>query len=562
MSTLLLAASHMPALAPLARAQGAPPPEVVRAQAALQAGHVDSAVVTLEAFFARNPQVVAGRLVLAAAYRRQGDTTRALTVLRAITQPRPLRLQAQFQIAGIHARRGESDSALRVLRDLKHTGAFDVELARTADDFAGLRNDVRFESAMFQPADFERPFVEPVRVIHEFVAETRGDQFGWIARGIGDADGDGVADFVTSAPTFRADRVVSPSVPSGRVYVYSGKRGRLLWLQTGAPGDALGTGLEAAGDVDGDGAGDVIAGAPGRDRAVVYSGRDGRVLHTLVGSGKGERFGQSCSGVGDQDGDGVPELLVGAPAADSGAGRAYLISGRDGRTLHVFHGDRAGDAFGSIVAGDRKGRSGPLVIGAPGAGATPGRGRVLVVDGSSNRRRFTIEADSTGAALGAMFASVVGDVNGDGISDVYASDFSDATSGPATGKIYVHSGSDGALLLRLVGERSGDGFGIGSADLGDIDHDGRDDLIVGAWQYSRDTPSGGRVYVYSGRDGSILRSITGRVPGETLGFDATGIGDIDGDGVIDLLVTSSWSNVKGFQSGRMFIIAGALPPRP
>lgn len=64
------------------------------------------------------------------------------------------------------------------------------------------------------------------------------------------------------------------------------------------------------------------------------------------------------------------------------------------------------------------------------------------------------------------------------------------------------------------------------------------------------------MHLYSGRDGSLLRTITGRVPGETLGFDATGVGGVDGDGSIDLLVTSSWSNINGFRSGRMYVIGG------
>ncbi len=569
--TTLLALAAVPCAL---TAQSAAPPAVLRAQGALQAGRADSAIATLEAFFAQNPQAVAGRLLLAAAYRQRGDTARALSILRGITQPRPMRLQAMFNAAAIHARRGDADSALKLLRDLKGTGAFDVEQARTGEDFATLRRDPRFESVMFRPEDFAQPFVEPVRVLHEFVGETRGDQFSWIARGLGDVDGDGVSDVVTSAPTYRARSSASstPSSPRGRVYVYSGKTGRLLWTQTGAPGDNLGTGLEGAGDVNGDGAGDVIAGAPGGNRAYVYSGRDGRVLHTLTGRDAGEGFGRSVSGVGDQDGDGVPDLLIGAPSSNAfaaGAGRVYLVSGRLGTVLYTLEGARAGDAFGSIVAGARRARGAPLLVGAPGsgpaAGASPGappsRGRVFVIDGATRRPRFIINADSTGAALGAMFTSLVGDVNGDGVADVYASDFADGAAGPATGKIYIHSGVDGALLLRLVGERAGDGFGVGSADLGDINRDGYDDLIVGAWQYSRETPSGGRVYIHSGRDGALLRTITGRVPGETLGFDATGIGDVDGDGIIDLLITSSWSNVKGFQSGRMYIISGAAPGR-
>ena len=57
-----------------------------------------------------------------------------------------------------------------------------------------------------------------------------------------------------------------------------------------------------------------------------------------------------------------------------------------------------------------------------------------------------------------------------------------------------------------------------------------------------------------------MRTTTGRIPGETFGFDATGVGDVDGDGAVDLLVTSSWSNIRGFRSGRLFVIAGT--PRP
>ena len=118
------------------------------------------------------------------------------------------------------------------------------------------------------------------------------------------------------------------------------------------------------------------------------------------------------------------------------------------------------------------------------------------------------------------------------------------------------TGSDGRPFFRLSGEEAGDGFGIGSADIGDTNADGYADLLIGAWQYSRVAPSGGKVYLYSGKDGTVLRTITGRIPGETLGFDATGIGDIDGDGTIDLLITASWSNVNGFRSGRMWVISG------
>ena len=90
----------------------------------------------------------------------------------------------------------------------------------------------------------------------------------------------------------------------------------------------------------------------------------------------------------------------------------------------------------------------------------------------------------------------------------------------------MHSGANGDRLLTLSGGSGGEGFGIGPADAGDLDGDGHDDLAVGAWQYAGAAPAGGRTYLYSGADGRLLRVITGKLPGETFGFDATGIGEI------------------------------------
>lgn len=521
----------------------------------MAAGDADSAIRTLEGFFQRNPNAVAGKLLLGNAYRRKGSLDQALSAFLAISQPRPMRMQALFNAAGIYAVKGNADEAFKLLGQLKGFGAFDMDLARTGADFESIRKDARFETVMFRPDDFKHPFVEPVKILHEWVGETKGDQFSWIARGIGDVDGDGVTDVVTSAPTYGAGR---KPPGNGKIYVYSGKSGALLWSQAGADGDNLGNGLEGAGDVNHDGIGDVIAGAPGNSRAYVYSGRDGRLLLTLTPDSLNESFGQSASGAGDQNGDGFADLIVGAPgsnAAGQGAGRVYIFSGKDGSRLRVIDGDHAGDAFGSIVAGTRNRSGTPLLIGAPGAG--PGNhGRVFVFEIKSPRPRFVIEGDSTGVALGAMFTSVVGDVDGDKVPDFYASDFTNSAKGPSTGRAYVNSGADGHRLLTLTGEGPGNGFGIGSADVGDVNHDGHADLLVGAWQFSGAAPSGGKVYLYSGKDGSLIRSITGRIPGETFGFDATGIGDVDGDGVSDLLLTSSWSNIKGFQTGRMFVISG------
>jgi hypothetical protein len=515
---------------------------------------VDSAIRTLEAFYSRNPNAIAGRLLLGNAYAQKGDLDKAIASYAKVTQPRPARLQATFLMAGIQGRRSNADEAFKLLTNLKMSGAYDMDLVRTTADFESLRSDPRYATLFFRPEEFNNPFVEPVRIIHEWKAETKGDQFSWIARGVGDVDGDKVADIVTSAPTFGANG--QPNGP-GKVYVYSGRSGKLIWARVGEAGDQLGTGLESAGDVNRDGVNDVIAGAPGTGKAYVYSGRDGKTLLTLTGTVE-EGYGSSTAGAGDQNGDGFADVIVGAPSSNApgqGAGRAYVVSGKDGSTLATFDGQQAGDAFGSIVAGNHSGKRTPVLVGAPGGGPND-RGAIYSFANLQKTGTVVMSADSTGAALGAMFTSFVGDVNGDKVLDVWATDFTNSAKGPSTGRAYVRSGADGKPLYTFTGDHPGDALGVGAANVGDVNRDGFDDMLSGAWQYSAVAASGGRIYLFSGKDGSVLRTITGRVPGETLGFDAAGVGDLDGDGVVDLLVTSSWSNVHGFRSGRMYVISG------
>jgi hypothetical protein len=304
----------------------------------------------------------------------------------------------------------------------------------------------------------------------------------------------------------------------------------------------------------------VIASAPGSGHAYVYSGRDGRVLLTMTAENAADGFGAHVAGVGDVNHDGHADVIVGAPANGAngaGAGRAYVYSGKDGRVLFTLTGEHAGDGFGSTVSGGTTGTHTFLIVGAQAGGASH-RGQTYVYTSLSQKPAFTIDSDETGAALGAMFTSLVGDLDGDKVPDVYASDFSNSAKGPATGRIYVHSGKDGRRILTLTGETAGEGFGIGPARAGDVNHDGHDDLIVGSWQYGAVAASAGRAYLYSGKDGSLLKTYTGRIPGETFGFDAVGVGDIDHDGTVDLLITSAWSGIKGFHSGRMFVISSGV----
>src|SRR5437763_655482 len=153
-------------------------------------------------------------------------------------------------------------------------------------------------------------FVQPVNVLHTFHGPTtgKGAYFGWAVSELRDVNGDGVTDVVIG-------EVDGGAKLQGRVWVYSGRTGRLLFRRGGRPGD-----------LNGDGVSDVIVGAsgatPGHGAAYVYSGRTGRLLFRIGGERGNAAFGQFfVAGVGDVSDDGVPDVYVG-DYASSNAGQA------------------------------------------------------------------------------------------------------------------------------------------------------------------------------------------------------------------------------------------------
>ena len=388
-------------------------------------------------------------------------------------------------------------------------------------------------------------FLEPdVTVLYTLRAEESGDRFGWVGAAIGDLNGDGASEFVIGAIGNK-----SGGSFAGRAYLYSGRNGSLLNTVTGSPFNQLGFGVAGVGDVNKDGVPDYAVSGPGRPggpfpqigRLLVLSGSDHSVLHDLRRGTHLNFFGYDINAAGDVNGDSYPDIIVGAPFTSSSFlfdGRVYLISGRDGSTFWTQNGTAEQAQLGSGVSGvaDLDGDGLPeQAVGARGAGSK-NLGQAFVLAGSNGSYVRTLKPSSTAGDFGNFFVHDAGDVDRDGVTDILVGDVADSRLGPGSGRAYVFSGASEEKLRVFNAENAGDGFGIGRS-CGDLDGDGAADFFLAAFTSSAGAPTGGKGYLYSGKTGMVLRTLTGTASGDVLGFDALPLGDVNGDGITDLLIT-------------------------
>jgi len=339
--------------------------------------------------------------------------------------------------------------------------------------------------------------------------------------------------------------------------------------------DALGWSLSGASDVDGDGLADLVLGAPQADEAggVVYLvfGRDQGAWPTTVANASvriaGElmfqdhdhRAGTAVAGGGDLDGDGLDDLLVGAPYHDDAghnAGAAYVLLGRSGSWPDFLQdadatltGEEPYDLAGKALAlGPDCNGDGldDLLVGAPDQGSGgEERGKAYLLFGRSGGWPASLQEadlgltglDYLGRTGGAV--AVAHDLNGDGLGDLVIGAPGEGPQQDLPGTVYLvlgrHSGWPANLTTAdaaIAGEAADDQFGHALAAAGDLDGDGLADLVVGAPGVDVSGSGSGAVYVLYGRDTtwpSTALAANAVLPGELLGDRAGYAVDSDGD---------------------------------
>jgi hypothetical protein len=287
------------------------------------------------------------------------------------------------------------------------------------------------------------------------------------------------------------------------------------------------------------------------------------VLQTATGSVSTDRLGKAVAIVGDVNGDGHADIGVGVPYSDVGGtdtGSIRILSGNGGQTLYTLHGLVAGDRLGESIAGvgdvDLDGYA-DFLAGAPlndHSGSSSGMARVW--SGRTGAVLYTLWGDAAGDWFGAAVDGA-GDVNNDGWPDlIVGAPYGKGQSTSNVGEARIFSGRDGTVIRTHNAPQGLALLGSSVSGAGDVDQDGWDDVIVGAPQSPYAAQDSGRAWVFSGRTGGELYHWDGVGNGDYFAQCVDGGGDLDHDGWLDLMVGTPFSDYNGGNSGSVAVYSG------